>query len=88
MSKRATIVVLSIIAVAICLYFSNPGEEKHLGFLQKKLKTHISWSRGTNIFTCEDSSQYNYNDYFIFSTTTATSPVHERTSVGFLWMIF
>ena len=87
MSKKTTIAALSAIVLIIILYFSNPGEAKHLHFLQQKFNAPISWDQGTDSFTSEDGSQFNYNDFYVFSTTT-TAKTNKRTSIGFLWMIF
>jgi len=53
------------------LYFANPGEKKHIRFLEKKFKIQITWKKGTDSFSGDDGSQFIYNNYYFFSTTSS-----------------
>jgi hypothetical protein len=88
MSKKATIAVFAIIAIIILLYFSNPGERKHIQFLEEKFKIHIDWKKGTDSFAGDDGSQFIYNNYYFFSTTSSLDKRKTKTSTGFLGIVF
>jgi hypothetical protein len=88
MSKKATIAVFAIIALIILLYFSKPGEKKHIQFLEKKFKIHINWNKGADSFAGDDGSQFIYNNYYFFSTTSSLDKRKMKTSTGFLWIVF
>jgi hypothetical protein len=88
MSKKATIASFIVIGIIILLYFSNPGEKKHIRFLEKKFKIHIDWKKGTDSFAGDDGSQFIYNNYYFFSTTRSIDPRRMKTSTGFLGIVF
>jgi hypothetical protein len=88
MSKRATITMLTIVGLTMLLYFSNPGEKKHIQFLENKFKIQITWNKGADSFAADDGSQFIYNNYYFFSTTTSTDKTKKRTSIGFLWIVY
>lgn len=88
MSKKATIASFGVIAVILLLYFSNPGERKHITFLEKKYNIQIDWKKGTDSFVGSDGDQFIYNNYYFFSTTSSMTKTGERSSIGFLWIVF
>jgi hypothetical protein len=88
MSKRGTIASFAVIAIIILLYFSNPGEKKHIRFLQKKYNIQITWKKGTDSFVGDDGSQFIYNSYYFFSNTSSIDKGKSKSSTGFLWMVF
>jgi len=88
MSKKATIASFAVIGIIILLYFSNPRERKHILFLEKKFKIQINWKKGTDSFAGDDGSQFIYNNYYFFSTTSSIDKGKMKTSTGFLWMVF
>jgi hypothetical protein len=87
-SKKATIASFIIIGLIILLYFSNPREKRHIRFLENKFKTHINWKKGTDSFAGDDGSQFIYNNYYFFSTTSSMDKTKMKTSTGFLWIVF
>jgi hypothetical protein len=88
MSPRATIASFAIIGIIILLYFANPGEKTHIRFLEKKFKIQITWKKGTDSFAGDDGSQFIYNNYYFFSTTSSIDKGRMKTSTGFLWIVF
>jgi len=87
-SKKATIASFIIIGLIVLLYFSNPREKEHIRFLEKKFNTHINWKKGTDSFAGDDGSQFIYNNYYFFSTTSSIDKTKMKTSTGFLWIVF
>ena len=88
MSKKATIASFAVIAVIVVLYLSNPGARRHVSFLEKKYDLQLHWRKGADSFVSEDGSQFIYNNYYFFSTTSSMNKTGIKRSIGFLWLVF